>query len=545
MTQGPRRARYRLGISLVVVFSVFLTAKFIHLSPGALWSQQGWHNAWTLFSSLLHPELGSSFLSRVAHLMGESIAIGALGMMGALLLALPLSLLAARWPTLIEPPEDSTLWTTLSFVVQHSARTTLSVLRSIPELVWALLFVRVLGLGPGPAVFAITLSFGGIVGKLYAELIEACDPEPIRKLRAAGIGSWGVLWYGIFPQVRSQWVGYALFRFECAVRSATILGLVGAGGIGSEIALSIRYYQYNKLSTALLAVLLVIVLFEQLSAKLRNHRTFWSISLLAGASIGAVWMLDIPWQDWLQSSTLTQMGLFLQGFTHPNLSSTFVWNSLLLMGQTLGMAWIATLSAAALAFFLSPLATSVLWLQGVLQDPPRPIGPTRWLTLPLLGLSRLFFQLTRSLPDLVWALIFIVWVGPGPLAGALAIACHTLGIIGRLFGDTYEEAETLPLQALETSGTSTWGRWLYGILPQTMPRLLAYSLFRFEVNIRATAVIGFVGAGGIGDAIHTAISLFHFNDLATLLLLLFLSVVLVDAIGHRIRQQWLTPTQRP
>lgn len=541
MNEGESRARQRIGSSLLLSLSVVVVTWFIELSPGMLWSRQGVSNAWDIFQGLLSPDLSLSFLQRVFQLMGESVAIGVLGTLGALLLALPLSLIASQWPSLAAPPSPPKRWNLLSLGVRLSARTILSFLRSVPDLVWAFLFVRVLGLGPGPAVFAIALSFGGIIGKLYAELIEACDPKPIRKLQAAGVGMWGLLWFGILPQVRKQWVGYALFRLECAIRSAAVLGLVGAGGIGSEIALSLRYYQYDKLSTALLAVLLVVVSFESTSAWIRRRHPSWSLALLGSASLCSLWTIDIPWSDWLHPSALQQITAFVRGFASPHVTLEFCYSATAAMAQTLGMAWVATCSAAFVAFLISPFAATVLWRKGTLPDPPQPIGPSGWLSLPILGISRLLFQVTRSIPDLVWALIFVVWVGPGPLAGTLAIAFHTLGVLGRLFGEVYEEAEKNQVKTLETLGTPTWGRWMYGILPQSLPRLLAYSLFRLEVNIRATAVIGFVGAGGIGDEIHTAISLFHFDKLATLGMILFFSVVLVDTIGHHIRQTWLAP----
>ena len=153
-------------------------------------------------------------------------------------------------------------------------------------------------------------------------------------------------------------------------------------------------------------------------------------------------------------------------------------------------------------------------------------------------------QMTRALPELVWALLFIIRVGPGPFAGALAIAAHTFGILGRLFGEIYEDAETQnaqPPRLLEAAGCSRFSLWLHGVLPQCAPQLTAFTLFRFEVNVRATAMVGFVGAGGIGDAIHTAISLFHMSDLAMLLLILLVAVIIVDIAGDALRRNLLAP----
>ena len=134
----------------------------------------------------------------------------------------------------------------------------------------------------------------------------------------------------------------------------------------------------------------------------------------------------------------------------------------------------------------------------------------------------------------LWALA--VWP---PIAGVLAIAAHTTGLLGRLYSEVYEEVEVLAPRALESAGAGAAGVWAFGVLPQVWPRLAAFSLFRFEVNVRATATLGFVGAGGIGDAIHTAISLFHMDRLATLLCVLIGVVLVVDVLGGRLRRRLL------
>ena len=121
------------------------------------------------------------------------------------------------------------------------------------------------------------------------------------------------------------------------------------------------------------------------------------------------------------------------------------------------------------------------------------------------------------------------------MAGMMAIGAHTIGIMGRLFGEVYEDIENHYPSTLEARGAGRLGAWAYGVLPQAMPQLLSFALFRFEVNIRATAMVGFVGAGGIGDEIHTAISLFHFRELATQLLVLLVVVSLIDALSSELR----------
>ncbi|MBT6175649.1 MAG: ABC transporter permease subunit [Deltaproteobacteria bacterium] len=506
----------------------------IGFEPGRLFQKDGLANALALFQGFTSPALDADFIRRIMELSVESFAIGFSGLGLALVIGIPLGIWGARLPALPEQSRKRSFVDFTAFVVRPASRTILTILRSIPEIIWAFLFVRILGLGPGPAVIAIGLSFAGIIGKLFAELMESAAPEPAMSLRRLGASPLGVALYGVLPQVRHQWVGYGLFRLECAIRSAAILGVVGAGGLGSEIDLSIRYFQYDKLATALLALLLCVILLEISSLILRRSRAYWSIGTIA---VGALWgslTLGVVWFDLFTAQAAKQLGVFLAGFSNPVLDFDFVWATTQAMLETVGMALFATMGASLLAFMMAPLGAWQILSMGYLQDAPNGATHQRLFALVFMAV-RLIFQVFRAMPELVWALIFVVWIGAGPMAGMMAIGAHTIGIMGRLFGEVYEDIENHYPSTLEARGAGRLGAWAYGVLPQAMPQLLSFALFRFEVNIRATAMVGFVGAGGIGDEIHTAISLFHFRELATQLLVLLVVVSLIDALSSELR----------
>jgi phosphonate transport system permease protein len=143
----------------------------------------------------------------------------------------------------------------------------------------------------------------------------------------------------------------------------------------------------------------------------------------------------------------------------------------------------------------------------------------------------------RTIPEIVWALIFVFLVGLGPFPGVLALGVHTGGVLGKLFGEALEDVDPRPLEALQGTGASRLRILLYGVLPQALPQFLAYALYRWEVNIRAAAVLGFVGAGGLGQRIHIAISLFLENQLLTLILAVYVMVTLVDALSAFLRRR--------
>lgn len=536
VSDARRQARWRFAGWLAIALSGLLCLSLTGADLRRLLDADGLRNAGEILSGFAHPDFSADFLARVLDLSVESLLIGILGTVLAALLGTVLAFFATRVPDLADPPRGPPAWSRTGLTAMRSAaRVLLGVCRSVPEIVWAYLFVQLLGLGPGAAVLAIGLTVGGNIGKLFAELAEAVDPRPVQALRAAGASRWALFVHAVLPQVGRQWTGYALFCLECNIRIGTILGVVGAGGLGSEIALSLRYFQYDKLATTLLAVLAFVVALELLSNRLRRAATRWTLGLSAAGALWAWLRLDVPWADLFSGAGLALM---------PRMDTlaidlAFLKTAAGQIGDTLLMAWVATLLSAALAFVLAPLGAARLSTGSYLPDPPRPRGIGRWLRPLAAALSRVVQQLTRVMPELTLALVFVVWVGGGPLAGILAIAVHNIGVMGRLFADVLEEAEPGPPAALQSLGAGTLATFLFGVLPQVQARLAALTLYRFEVNVRATAMVGFVGAGGIGDALNTAISLFHLHDLGVLLLTMLLLVAAVDALGDRVRARIL------
>jgi phosphonate transport system permease protein len=149
------------------------------------------------------------------------------------------------------------------------ARGVLSVFRCIPEFVWAFMFVRAVGLGPVPGVLAIGISYGGMLGKVYSEILENQGQQASEALQATGASRWKVLLYGMLPQALPQLVAYTLYRWECAVRASAVLGFVGAGGLGQQIELSMRMFNFNEVITLVLILLLLVAAMDALSARLR------------------------------------------------------------------------------------------------------------------------------------------------------------------------------------------------------------------------------------------------------------------------------------
>jgi phosphonate transport system permease protein len=146
-------------------------------------------------------------------------------------------------------------------------------------------------------------------------------------------------------------------------------------------------------------------------------------------------------------------------------------------------------------------------------------------------------NLLRSVPELVWAVLMVLAAGLGPFAGVLALALHTSGVFGRLFAETLENASREPEEALVQSGSGAMPAFFYGSLPLVQPQWVAYILYRWEMNIRMAAVLGFVGAGGLGQMLYFHLSLFQQPQAATVLGAMCVLVIVVDATSNRWRRR--------
>jgi phosphonate transport system permease protein len=245
------------------------------VDPGRLLGAEGRRQMATFLAGLFPPELSPAFLRLLIAPTLETVQISIMGTTLAIALGLPLALLATdrlRFAGVLYAMDGKrSRWRHAARrAVYLGARLLLNVCRSIPDVVWALMFVRVVGLGPFPGVLAIGVSYGGMLGKIYAEILESSPEGPIEALHAAGAGRLSILMYGFLPQVFPNLVSYSLYRWECAIRSAAILGLVGAGGLGQQIELSMRMFQYQETCTLLILVFLLVTGVDHLSTLIRR-----------------------------------------------------------------------------------------------------------------------------------------------------------------------------------------------------------------------------------------------------------------------------------
>ncbi|KFX70030.1 ABC transporter permease [Pseudomonas taeanensis MS-3] len=210
------------------------------------------------------------FLRLLGRATLETLAIATAGMALALLIAIPGALLASRALSLSAAHRSGrpAWW---AQALRWPVRGVLIVLRSVPEIVWALLFVRAVGLGPTAGVLAIAITYSGMLGKVYAEIFESVDPRPSRALLIAGSPRLAAFAYGVLPNAAAEMLSYTVYRWECAIRASVIMGFVGAGGLGQQIDLSLRMFAGGEVASMLLTFLVLVLLADQLSCLLRTR----------------------------------------------------------------------------------------------------------------------------------------------------------------------------------------------------------------------------------------------------------------------------------
>ncbi|MFD0669245.1 phosphonate ABC transporter, permease protein PhnE [Ramlibacter sp. MAHUQ-53] len=246
----------------------------------------------------------------------------------------------------------------------------------------------------------------------------------------------------------------------------------------------------------------------------------WFMLGLVALVVASFWSLDLQWAKFLSADAMRRMGRFLGELLTPSLEPRFLARLLPATLETLAMSIVGTLLAVAGGLLLALPASRT-----------HADDPARWR-----GASRLLLNALRSVPELMWAALLLVAAGLGPMAGTLALALHTAGVLGRLFAEAIENAPGGPAFALRVRGVPEGRVLLYATLPQVLPQLLSYTLYRWENNIRAAAVLGVVGAGGLGQMLAFHLGLFQMAETASVLAAMLVQVLLVDALSYLARQ---------
>jgi phosphonate transport system permease protein len=269
-----------------------------------------------------------------------------------------------------------------------------------------------------------------------------------------------------------------------------------------------------------------------------DARSRWSWAVAAAIVALVLWSArgtQVEPSNLLSAETLRAVAQYIARAFPPDVSSSFLAEVGSGVIETFAISVSGTVVAIVMGACLAVFAARTVVFGSPGYEGNTPFWLRALLTSAYVA-ARTMLSGLRTVPEIVWALLFVFAVGIGPFPGVLAVGVHTAGVLGKLFSEVFEDVSSRPLEALESCGASRLTVFAYGILPQALPQCIAYSLYRWEVNIRAAAILGFVGAGGLGQQIHVAISLFFEHQLLTLVAAIYVTVTIVDALSTALRR---------
>jgi phosphonate transport system permease protein len=524
----------------------------------------GWTLALRFAGALLHPELSPAFLGLTLDAALTTLAFAVSAVFLSTLFGFFGGILASQvwWQSLLSA--ERTGWRTPWLL----ARSPLAALRAVHEVIWGLFFINVIGLNPLSAILAIAIPFGAIIAKVFSEILDESPRQPLNALLNSGVSAPKAFVYALLPQAFSDFLSYSFYRFECAIRSAAVLGIIGAGGLGYQIFLSLQTLKYEQIWTLLFALFLLNGLADFWSSLLRRrigggvrcagdcldregvqgraspHRGAPIRDPLVRASL-VIASLLVPLSflyigpdvgALFSASSAQHLGEVARSAFPPNFDALSLEGWLAGSGVTLAMSLLSVAGAGALGLALSFPAANNLSLPGSILDRGDSGVLRRVLGAGTLFLTRSLLLVARSIPAPIWALILLFVLFPGVLPGAAALGLYTLGVLGRLMAEVIENLDERPLLALKSGGAGGGQVFTYGILPLTFPRFIGYLLYRWEEAIRATVMVGLVGAGGLGRMLVEQLSSFDYQSVAATLILFVAIIFLVDLISAAARR---------
>lgn len=409
-------------------------------------------------------------------------------------------------------------------------------LRTVPSLIWAALLVSVFGLGKFSGILALALIAFLISQKLLREGVEGIDSERLQSVLATGANHFQLMKYCVFPELKELLVSTFFIVLESNIRSAAVLGFVGAGGIGLIMWRDMNHLQYDRLATIILILFLTVLLIDLLSLFVRKFlldlrfpvrsvrqlkRRKKLFSLLNFALVISLLFLCIRSAEFTRERLLlglSQGAYILREMSSPN----FAYLPKLLGGlkESFFIAIFATLAGALLAMLLSyPCAYT--------------LSPSRRLSFAI----KLLVNILRTFPPIITAIIFFRGIGPGEAAGALTLTIYTAAILTKMYAEHIEGLDSNIADSVRAAGANSFQVYHAAVVPETLFSFLGFMLYRLESNVRNSTILGIIGAGGIGTLITMNIKWRNWDNVGLLILGTALLTASIDALSSYVRKK--------
>lgn len=447
--------------------------------------------------NLFSPDFSAHYLTSLVVPVAQTIGMACAGMLLALIFGTPLAVIVAT-----NAPGS------------RAISAALAALRAIPDLTLAILAVVLLGLGPAAGIAALWIFYTAMIGKVFAELLLAAPPAAVDALRATGAPRTSLAVFGMIPTMFGDLITFAMYSFECAMRAAIIVGAVGGGGLGTELVGTINALDYHRATTLIIVLVACIGAVDVFGMLVRRYPQ--AALALIPAGLITLW-IDRP-QLFALGHAVKTFGSMLP----PQLNPQELAGLPFLLWQTAEIAFFGTALGAIIGFALALVAA-------------RGIVP-----IAIVVITRRILDTLRAIPEIIWGLLLVVSVGIGPLAGIFALGLHSGGVLGKLYSEAFENVNRSPVASIRATGAPMPSTLAFAIIPLALGPIAVNTLFRLEWNARAAAVVGMIGAGGLGQALFLAQQLFFYKTMAAYVAITWLIVLVFDTLGNRVRGRSVT-----
>jgi phosphonate transport system permease protein len=552
----PPWTRQRVGLTALAAIAVVLLVLSWHeIGMGVLPLFTGVGNIFRFTRKTVPPQFYG-----FGHTIDLALITACMAVVGtalAAILAIPVGFMAAR---------NTTVHPTVRWV----ARSIIVVCRSVPDLVFAIVFVEAIGIGVLPGVLALGFHSVGMLGKLFAESIEQVPTEPREAVTATGAGRMQNVATSVVPQVLPSFSSITLYRLDINLRSSVILGWVGAGGIGFELNQYMDTLQFQESVGIVLVIFALIVIVEVISATIRRS-LIGSDAPVTSAAAG------LPRRPSMGDRIVRVIGRSANGEDMPAFDRQRVrppWTRERVQRLCFSCGAVVVVVVSLWVAKINPLQaiTSLrqIWDTVKLYFPPNfttdradlitgtlqsasvamvattigfllavPIGllaarnvADKWIYRAARG----FLVVVRAVPELILAIIFVVAVGLGLVAGAFALIVGTVGFMSKLVADSIEEVPPMPREAVLSAGATRLQETATSVVLPATPTLVGSGLYMLDVNFRSSTVLGLVGAGGIGFILFQSVEILAYRTTGAVIVSTFAVVLVIEIVTNWVRK---------
>jgi phosphonate transport system permease protein len=586
-TAPPWTRQRWMMIALAVVTIAGLVASWRYIGMGVLPLFTGIGNIFRFLGTTVPPSF-----SGFPHSLNEALITVCMAIAGTAMsavLGVIVGFLAARNTT----PHPAVRWVARGLIV---------LCRSIPDLVFAIIFVEALGVGVLPGVLALGFHSIGMLGKLYAEAIEQVPQQPREAVTATGAGRLQNLATSVWPQVMPSFSSITLYRLDINLRSSVILGYVGAGGIGFLLNQDMGVLLFKEALGIVIIIFVLIVLMEYVSALIRHSLIGEDAPAISGRGSMqsatprlARWLPGLPGprpavgfdsaaadpsraqrRDTTRPRARVLQNLFAAGLrperrdpTRPPWTKSRVHQNLFAAGAVVLVVvslWVTKVNpitavldvrqvwdtfvlyfppdfstdrAGLISGTLQSISVAVVaTVVGLLFALPIGLAASRNVASPwVYRITRGFLVIVRAVPELVLAIVFVVAVGLGLVAGAFALIVGTVGFLSKLVADGIEEVNPQPREAVLSAGAAKMQETVTSVILPAAPALVGNSMYMLDVNFRSSTVLGLVGGGGIGFILYQSIQVLDYRTTGAIIISTFAVVLVLEVITNWLRKQ--------